>query len=120
MATKKAKGSSFSKTSTKASSAAYNTANKLKIAKKELATKKKEIKQTEKTIARNVKNQRAAQNMGNKNLEKVYGENVSYYALEAMPRKKAERGVISQNVTDRSRSATRAAGIAKRVAKKGK
>ena len=116
----KPKGSSFSKSSTKAGTAAYNTKNKVRVAKEALAGKKKEIKQTEKTIARNLKNQRAAQNLGNKNLEKTYGENVTYYALEAMPRKKAERGVLSQNVSDRSRSASRTAGIAKRVAKKGK
>jgi hypothetical protein len=120
MAAKKAKGSSFSKSSTKAGTAAYNTKNKLRIAKEALAGKKKEIKQTEKTIARNVKNQRAAQNKGLTSQEKYYGENIKYYALEAMPRKKAERGVLSQNVSDRSRSASRATGIAKRVAKKGK
>jgi hypothetical protein len=120
MPAKKTKGSSFSKSNTKAGTAAYNTKNKVRVAKEALAKKNKEIKQTKKTIARNTKNQRAAQNMGNKNLEKTYGENVTYYALEAMPRKKAERGVLSQNVSDRSRSASRAAGIAKRVAKKGK
>jgi len=116
----KPKGSSFSKSSTKAGTAAYNTKNKVKIAKEALANKNKEIKQTKKTIAKNVKNQRAAQNMGNKNLEKVYGENISYYALEKMPKEKAIKGKISQALTDRTRSASRAAGIAKRVAKKGK
>jgi hypothetical protein len=117
MAAKKAKGSSFSKSNTKAGTAAYNTANKLKIAKKELATKKKEIKATDKEIARNVKNYNQAKS---NSLRESYGNNVQYYTFDKLPKQKAERGKISQNVSDRSRSATRAAGIAKRVAKKGK
>jgi hypothetical protein len=116
----KPKGSSFSKSSTKAGTAAYNTKNKVKIAKEALANKNKEIKQTKKTIARNIKNQRAAENKGYKHLSNVYGRNVEYYTLEKMPEQKAIKGKISQALTDRTRSASRAAGIAKRVAKKGK
>jgi hypothetical protein len=120
MAAKKAKGSSFSKSNTKAGTAAYNTKNKVRIAKEALANKKKEIKTTNKDIARDIKNQRAAQNKGLRKQEEYYGENISYNTFTKLPRQKAERGVLSQNLTDRTRSATRAAGIAKRVAKKGK
>ena len=113
----KPKGSSFSKSGTKSSTAAYNTANKVKIAKKELATKKKEIKATGKEIARNTKNYAQTKN---NNLREAYGGNVQYYMYDKLPKQKAERGKISQNLSDRTRSASRAAGIAKRVAKKGK
>jgi hypothetical protein len=117
MAAKKAKGSSFSKSNTKAGTAAYNTANKVKIAKKELEAKKKEIKATGKEITRNTKNYNKAKS---NSLRESYGSNVEYYMFDKLPKQKAERGKISQNVSDRSRSASRAAGIAKRVAKKGK
>ena len=117
---KKYKGSSFSKSSTKAETAAYNTKNKVKIAKKALEKKKSEIKDTKTKIAQNIKNQRAAQNRGSKSLENYYGEDIRYYALDKLPKQKAEKGKISQSLSDRTRSASRAAGIAKRVAKKGK
>ena len=125
---KKAKGSSFSKSNTKAGTAAYNTKRKVEIAKKELEAKKKEIKAAEKNLARNVKNlnymrsgkSKIATPEQRKALASAYESNVEYYAFDALPRKKSERSAISQNVSDRSRSASRAAGIAKRVAKKGK
>jgi len=117
---KKAKGSSFSNSSTRAGTAAYNTKNKVRIAKEALEKKKSEIKDTKRKIAQNVKNQRAAQDRGSKPSEVFYGKNIKYYALDKLPKQKAERGILSQNVSDRSRSASRAAGIVKRVAKKGK
>jgi hypothetical protein len=117
MAAKKAKGSSFSKSRTKAETAAYNTKNKVRVAKEALDKKKKEIKSTNKEIARNVKNYNQAKS---NSLRESYGSNVQYYTFDKLPRQKAERGVLSQNVSDRSRSASRAAGIAKRVAAKGK
>ena len=107
----KPKGSSFSKSSTKAETAAYNTKNKVRVAKGALAKKNKEIEQTRKNITRNIKNQRAAENKGYKNLSNVYGKNVEYYTLEKMPEQKAIKGKISQALTDRTRSASRAAGM---------
>ena len=102
----KPKGSSFSKSGNKSSTAAYNTANKVKIAKKELATKKKEIKATGKEIARNTKNYNQAKSQS---LRESYGSNVQYYMYDKLPKQKAERGKISQNLSDRTRSASRAA-----------
>lgn len=120
MAAKKAKGSSFNKTSTKAASAAYNTKRKVEIAKKALENKKAEMKQTKKDLDLQLSLYRQSQNKGYKAAERAYGENIKYIALEKMPKQKEVKGKISQAVTDRSRSASRAAGIAKRVAKKGK
>ena len=87
-AAKKAKGSSFSKSSTKAGSAAYNTKNKVRIA--------KELKSR---------------------IEKARDPLSSSKREQLLSR---ASGKVSQAITERTRSATRAAGIAKRVAKKGK
>ena len=88
MAAKKAKGSSFSKSMTKAETAAYNTKNKVRIA-KELKSK---IEKARDPLATNKREKLLTQASGR----------------------------VSQAITERTRSATRAAGIAKRVAKKGK
>ena len=87
--TAKPKGSSFGKKITKAETAAYNTKNKVKIAKEA----KVKIQKAREPLLLNTKQDNA--------LRRVSGK-------------------VSQVITDRSRSATRAAGIAKRVAKKGK
>ena len=89
MATKKAKGSSFGKSGTKAETAAYNTKNKLRIAKEA----KVKIQKARDPLLVGTKQDNALRRAS---------------------------GRVSQVITDRSRSATRAAGIAKRVAKKGK
>ena len=52
MAAKNVKGSSFSKSMTKAESTAYNTKNKLRTAKEALTKKSKEIKSLESAIKR--------------------------------------------------------------------
>jgi hypothetical protein len=112
----KAKGSSFSKSSTKAGSAAYNTANKVRVAKEELAKTKKDIKESKKTeyayanpiiLSKPKKTAKMAKEMLAKQKDKTKALGV-------------KKGQISQNISDRSRSASRAAGIAKRVTKKGK
>ena len=113
---KKAKGSSFSKSSTKAETAAYNTKNKVRIAKEALAKKNKDIKNVDKYIQQNIKNYNAAITAG---LKKEYGDRIEY-GVKVKKENVATKGKISQAVSDRSRSASRAAGIAKRVAKKGK
>jgi len=116
MAKKKAKGSSFSKSSTKAGSAAYNTKNKVRIAKEALAKKNKDIENTNKYIQANIK----GYNFSSTNPQREYfGANIKY-GKEAKKKNVTIKGKISQAVSDRSRSASRAAGIAKRVAKKGK
>ncbi len=116
MAAKKAKGSSFSKSRTKAETAAYNTKNKVRIAKEALAKKNKDIKNVDKYIQQNLKNYNAAPT---NNLRKQYGDKIEY-GVKAKKENVAIKGRISQAVSDRSRSASRAAGIAKRVTKKGK
>jgi hypothetical protein len=116
MAAKKAKGSSFSKSSTKAGTAAYNTKNKVRIAKEALAKKNKEIEQANKYIKDNLKYYRTAKTAS---AQKEFGARVEY-GVNVKKERTAAKGKISQAVSDRSRSATRAAGIAKRVAKKGK
>ena len=87
MATNKAKGSSFGKKVTKAETAAYNTKNKLRIAKEA----KVKIQKARDPLLVGTKQDNALRRAS---------------------------GRVSQVITDRSRSATRAAGIAKRVAKK--
>jgi hypothetical protein len=87
MATKKAKGSSFGKKVTKAETAAYNTKNKLRIAKEA----KVKIQKARDPLLVGTKQDNALRRAS---------------------------GRVSQVITDRSRSATRAAGIAKRETKK--
>jgi hypothetical protein len=118
MAAKKvSKGASFSKSSTKAGTAAYNAGNKLKIAKEALSKKKTEIKATDKAIAKGIKSYAKAKSSSARN---AAGDMIEYNKFSKLPKQKAERGVLSQNVSDRTRTASRAAGIAKRVAKKSK
>ena len=85
----KPKGSSFGKKVTKAETAAYNTKNKVRIAKEAKAKVEKAIDP----------------------IGKIYGKRRDIILSRAS-------GRISQAITDRTRSASRAAGIAKRVAKK--
>jgi hypothetical protein len=107
----KPKGSSFSKSSTKAGTAAYNTKNKVKIAKEALAKRKeitKALQKREEKIA-------SGSYLSTKTQKEEFLKQKDYTKAS-----KKREGFISQALTDRTRSASRAAGIAKRVAKKGK
>ena len=115
---KKAKGSSFSNSSTRAGTAAYNTKNKVRIAKEALEKKKSEIKDTKAKISADYENYKDTVKV-NRPVANVYAKRIKSN-LKELSNQKTQKGKISQAVSDRSRSASRAAGIAKRVAKKKK
>jgi len=107
----KPKGSSFGKKVTKAETTAYNTKNKVRIAKEALAKRKELTKASQKregTIAS------GRGYLSIKTLKEDFLKQKDYTKAS-----KKREGFISQALTDRTRSASRATGIAKRVAKKG-
>jgi hypothetical protein len=107
----KPKGSSFGKKVTKAETTAYNTKNKVRIAKEALAKRKEITKASQKkegTIA-------SSMYLSARTKKENFLKQKDYTKAS-----KKREGFISQALTDRTRSASRAAGIAKRVAKKGK
>jgi len=106
----KPKGSSFGKKVTKAETTAYNTKNKARIAKEALAKRKEITKASQKregTIATGLY-------LSARTKKEDFLKQKDYTKAS-----KKREGFISQALTDRTRSASRAAGIAKRVAKKG-
>jgi len=108
----KPKGSSFGKKITKAETAAYNTKNKVRIAKEALAKRKEITKASQK---REGKIAASDSYLTTKGKKEDFLKQKNYTKAS-----KKREGFISQALTDRTRSASRAAGIAKRVAKKGK
>ena len=107
----KPKGSSFGKKLTKAETAAYNTKNKVRIAKEALAKRKEITKASQKREGKMA----SGSYITTKTQKEEFLKQKDYTKAS-----KKREGFISQALTDRTRSASRAAGIAKRVAKKSK
>ena len=126
MAKKKTKDSSFSQSSLEKTDA-YNAKNKVRIAKESLDKKKKQIKSLESAILKEAAKLKAAQKyvsdmraMGVRYVEKV-NPNMEKNIKSGLSKRKAlksEKVKLSQGVTERTRTASRASGIAKRESKK--
>jgi hypothetical protein len=97
----------------KAKKAAKEAEKKLKTAKKALKFESAEIKNTKTGIKLN----KLAVKKGDVLNKGEYGQELKTLR-GSLSKQKNVRGKISQAVSDRSRTATRTAGIAKRVAKK--
>ncbi len=110
----KPKGSSFGKKVTKAETAAYNTKNKVRIAKEALSKRKEMTKASQ-------KKEKEIGSYPTSNLRSAKLKDTAFLKQKDYTKASKKReGFISQALTDRTRSASRTAGIAKRVAKKGK
>ena len=125
MAKKKTKDSSFSKSSLEKTDA-YNAKNKVRIAKESLDKKKKQIKSLESAILKEAAKLKATQKyVSDMSARGVRGVRVNpnmekniKSGLSKRKTLKSEKVKLSQGVTERTRTASRASGIAKRESKK--
>jgi len=125
MAKKKTKDSSFSKSSLEKTDA-YNAKNKVRIAKESLDKKKKQIKSLESAILKEaalLKNaQKYVSDMSARGVRGVrVNPNMEKNIKSGLSKRKtlkSEKVKLSQGVTERTRTASRASGIAKRESKK--
>jgi len=125
MAKKKTKDSSFSKSSLEKTDA-YNAKNKVRIAKESLDKKKKQIKSLESAILKEaalLKNaQKYVSDMSARGVRGVrVNPNMEKNIKPGLSKRKtlkSEKVKLSQGVTERTRTASRASGIAKRESKK--